>query len=208
MADKTGPPWGDVEELDGKKHSIRQQIYDLSLQILDDVTDLEKQRDDAKEAQQQKEAAELGQTTTIRNACMKSFARRKEDTSTPQKNDEVLCHSFLATSANKTPKTSKKDGSSTSTISSDMSFAKLMSDKEEKKEIDKKRKYEMSLKREERKQKENEKKIAMHEDRMKKMDEQLRIGELEIRLHHEQQMKSHEQVMKMMEVVLNQNKNK
>ena len=42
LADKNGAPWGDVEEFNGESHSIRQQIFDMAVQAVEDVTDVEK----------------------------------------------------------------------------------------------------------------------------------------------------------------------
>ena len=189
MADKTGPPWGDVEEYDGSTHTIRQQIYDLSIQVVDDVTDQEKRRDVEKEAQKQKDAAEMGQMMTIRNACMKTISRQKNDTDEVDDTDgdDATNLLFLAKNSYKTPKKEKKDPSPTTTAN--RSFTDMVMAKEGMRDEDNKRKYDIAMQREERKKEENQQKLLIHHDKMKKIDEQNRLKEREMNLRHEQQMK-------------------
>ena len=200
MADKTGPPWGDVEEFDGPGHSIRQPIYDLSAQVVDDVTDQEKRRDQEKEAQKQKDVAEMGQMTMIRNACMKSIARQKKETvdvdggdTEPKASEDATNPLFLAKNSYKTPKKEKKETSPTT--SADRSFAEMILAKEGMEDEDNKRKYDVAMQREERKREEHKVKLQIHQDKMQKIDEQNRLKELDMKMRHEQQMKLFEALL-------------
>ena len=215
LADKNGPPWGDVEEFDGEKHTIRQQLYDMTIQILDDVNDMEKKKDEAKEAQLLKETQEKGQVLAIRNACMSTLVRRKEGKEGTEPDDPL---SFLCTSELKTPKKEKKNSP---TASTEPTFTEVILMKETNRAEEKKRKHAMDLHRDEKKSALQERKLTMYEKKMlenetknkereeyiRKKDaemmeerkEERRLRELEINQRHLQQMK-------MLEAMLNAKK--